>query len=243
MNIGHKLLSIFILMTFVVGVAYAQQVITGTVTANPGNIANTTPWAVKVGDGTNYAAIKGASTAPIAGDSSLVVTMSPNSGLPLPTGAATAANQATEIGSLATIATNTGAAIPTGSNVIGFTSNDPCAQAQTTTQTVTQTTSTTLITGTSAKKTYICSLVIIANASETINIITGTGTGCATTQTAALFGSTTTANGAALAANGGLTLGNGSATVMGGLGNTADNVCITQVGSSRIVTTATYVQK
>lgn len=39
--------------------------------------------------------------------------------LPLPTGAATAANQATEIASLATIATNTGAAIPAGTNLIG----------------------------------------------------------------------------------------------------------------------------
>lgn len=37
----------------------------------------------------------------------------------LPTGAATAANQATEISSLATIATNTGAAIPAGSALIG----------------------------------------------------------------------------------------------------------------------------
>jgi len=37
----------------------------------------------------------------------------------LPTGAATAANQATEISSLATIATNTGAAVPAGTNIVG----------------------------------------------------------------------------------------------------------------------------
>lgn len=37
----------------------------------------------------------------------------------LPTGASTAANQATEISSLATIATNTGAATPAGANIIG----------------------------------------------------------------------------------------------------------------------------
>lgn len=37
----------------------------------------------------------------------------------LPTGASTAANQATEIASLATIATNSGAAIPAGTNLIG----------------------------------------------------------------------------------------------------------------------------
>jgi hypothetical protein len=40
--------------------------------------------------------------------------------LPLPTGAATSANQSTEITSLATIATNTGAAIPPGAANIGF---------------------------------------------------------------------------------------------------------------------------
>ena len=39
--------------------------------------------------------------------------------LPLPTGAATSANQSTEITSLATIATNTGAAVPAGTNNIG----------------------------------------------------------------------------------------------------------------------------
>jgi hypothetical protein len=39
--------------------------------------------------------------------------------LPLPAGAATSANQTTEIGSLATIATNTGAATPAGSAIIG----------------------------------------------------------------------------------------------------------------------------
>ena len=39
--------------------------------------------------------------------------------LPLPSGAATAANQSTEISSLSTIATNTGAAVPAGTNNIG----------------------------------------------------------------------------------------------------------------------------
>ena len=38
----------------------------------------------------------------------------------LPTGAATAANQATEYGYLSTIATNSGAAIPAGTNAVGY---------------------------------------------------------------------------------------------------------------------------
>src|SRR6185437_5262448 len=59
----------------------------GTWTVQPGNVANTTPWKV---DGS-------AVTQPVSASS-----------LPLPTGAATAANQATEITSLGTIATNSG---------------------------------------------------------------------------------------------------------------------------------------
>lgn len=51
----------------------------GTWTVQPGNTANTTPWLTKVGDGTNTAAIKAASTAPAATDPSLVVAISPNS--------------------------------------------------------------------------------------------------------------------------------------------------------------------
>lgn len=141
------------------------------------------------------------------------------------------------------IAQSVSSAIPAGTNVIGFTSNDPCAQIKNTTVAISQTANTTIIAGTSAKKTYICSIAIIAGAAETIDIITGTGSACVTTQTAALMGSTTTANGVSLAANGGLTLGNGSATVMGGLGNTADNVCLMQAASSRISGTVTYVQQ
>lgn len=63
----------------------------GTWTVQPGNTANSTAWLV-TGTGGTF---------PITAAS-----------LPLPTGAATAANQSTEISSLATIATNTGAAIP-----------------------------------------------------------------------------------------------------------------------------------
>ncbi len=49
----------------------------------------------KINDGTNTAAVKAASTAPLATDPALVVGISPNSSLPLPAGAATAANQTT----------------------------------------------------------------------------------------------------------------------------------------------------
>jgi hypothetical protein len=51
----------------------------GTWTVQPGNTANTTPWLQKISDGTNAAAIKAASTAPVATDPALVVSISPNS--------------------------------------------------------------------------------------------------------------------------------------------------------------------
>lgn len=51
----------------------------GTWTVQPGNTANTTAWLAKIGDGTNTAAIKAASTAPVATDPAVVVAISPNS--------------------------------------------------------------------------------------------------------------------------------------------------------------------
>lgn len=51
----------------------------GTWTVQPGNTPNTAPWLAKISDGTNAAAIKAASTAPIATDPALVVAISPNS--------------------------------------------------------------------------------------------------------------------------------------------------------------------
>lgn len=51
----------------------------GTWTVQPGNTANTTPWLSKISDGTNSAAIKAASIAPLTTDAALVVSISPNS--------------------------------------------------------------------------------------------------------------------------------------------------------------------
>ena len=53
----------------------------GTWTVQPGNTANTTPWLIGIGDGTNTATIKAASTAAVAADKALVVAISPNNSL------------------------------------------------------------------------------------------------------------------------------------------------------------------
>src|SRR5271165_2977751 len=57
--------------------------VSGTVTANQGT-ANTTAnaWPLKITDGTNVSAVKAASTAAVATDPALVVTISPNTALP-----------------------------------------------------------------------------------------------------------------------------------------------------------------
>ncbi len=144
-------------------------------------------------------------------------------------------------GTASTTATNTGAAVPAGTNRIGYTSDDPCAQGTKTQVPISQTASTKIISGTSAKKTYVCSLVLIAGAAEIVNVIEGTGSTCGT-GTTVLAGSSTAANGLSFAANGGLTIGGfGSALVAGAAA--ADDVCLTQSGSNRVSGWATYVQQ
>lgn len=117
---------------------------------------------------------------------------------------------------------------------------DPCQAVAKTSTAISQATSTQIISGTSAKKTYICSLALIAGAAENVSITAGTGSVCAT-GASAIVGSTTVANGLIIAANGGLTLGNGGATVASGTVN-ADNICILQSGSVRVSGVITWVQ-
>lgn len=100
----------------------------------------------------------------------------------LPTGAATSANQATEISSLATIATNTGAAVPAGTNLIGNVGTIIPAGATAITASATGTTAATTATlaGTSGKTTYMCWMSIRANATAAATgnaTVTGTITG------------------------------------------------------------------
>ena len=93
-------------------------------TATQGN-----PLWVAGSDGTNAVAlrVKPASTAATATDTALVVAISPNnsiaitaSGLPLPTGAATSANQSTEITALGTINTTLGSPMQDTGGTVGL---------------------------------------------------------------------------------------------------------------------------
>jgi hypothetical protein len=121
---------------------------------------------------------------------------------------------------------------------------DPCQANVKSNATVSQTTSGTLITGTSGKKNYICSLVFLTSAAAEVSLVEYSGT-CTGGTAFATLGSTTAASGLPLAANGGLALGSGSATVVSGAGNTNTgyNVCLLQAGTATIVAQATFVQQ
>jgi hypothetical protein len=103
--------------------------------------------------------------------------------LPLPTGAATAANQTTANASLATIASNTGAAIPAQSNhttnigAVDLISPYPGGAIPITASATGTTAATTAtLAGTTGKTTYICGYSIRANATANTNV-TNTLTG------------------------------------------------------------------
>jgi hypothetical protein len=103
---------------------------------------------------------------------------------------------------------------------------------------ISQTADTQLVTGTAGQRIYICALTIIANAAETVNLISGTGTVCATSPTA-IYGSTTEANGMSLAANGGFA--NVAAQPFVRTSVDGDNLCLTQVGTSRVTGMLSYM--
>ena len=124
------------------------------------------------------------------------------------------------------------------------TAADPCMYQAKSNVTVSQTASGTLITGTSGKKNYLCSLTIIASAAVNVSLVEYSGT-CTGGTAFALLGSTTAANGLPLAANGGLAYGTGGNTVVSGAGDTNSgyNVCLLQNGSGTVVAQATYISQ
>lgn len=89
----------------------------------------------------------------------------------------------------------------------------------------------TVITGTASQYIYICAIVLVAGAAEVINITEGTGTACGT-GTTVIAGSSTQANGMSFAANGGFSAVSGFPFMR--TSTLADNLCITQSGTSRV---------
>lgn len=195
--------------------------VSGSVLVNPGNIPNATPWLMTINQGGNSAVVKAGNTAAVT-DNGLVVAD-------------------------ANVVSAINAATPTGANVIGFVTNDPCSSINSgskTSKAITQSGSASIITGTAAKKTYICSLLFNISDGESISIVEGTtvSTPC-DTGGFALVGSTAVSSGMSLAANQGAAYGNGAATVIYATNANADNVCILQSGSGRLAGSVSYVQQ
>lgn len=142
------------------------------------------------------------------------------SGLPLPTGAATAANQLA-VGDPCTYQLK---------------HNVPIASASGTTA---------LVAGVSAKKIYVCSIALVVPSGVSASLSEGSSSTCGTSAQAGVMGvptSGTAANGMAFAANGGFTYGNGGATVASTATN-ANYLCLFQSGTAQIAGNLTYVQQ
>jgi len=152
--------------------------------------------------------------------------------LPLPAGASTSAKQPA-LGSVGSVSTD----VLTVQNPSG----DPCQTVAKTSVPISQAASAKLLSGTSSKKTYICSFMLVAGDAEDISLVEGTGSICAT-GTAAVIGGTAAPVGPNFQANGGFSLGNGGNTVASGASTNSD-FCLFQSGTGRVAGVLTYVQQ
>jgi len=215
------------LVTGIGGTFPATQ--SGTWTVQPGNTANTTPWLSSISQGGNTASVKAASTAPIATDPAVVVSISPNS---------------VNANGQATMANSAPVAIASNQSAIPISSSDPCLGANKTNLPISQngTSSVQLIALSGATVVYVCSLSLIAAGATTVAITTGTGSACVTGN-AAVIGSTTAniANSLSLATNGGLTLGNGLGTIAKGAASS--ELCMINGTNVFVSGNLTYVQQ
>ena len=107
---------------------------------------------------------------------------------------------------------------------------------------ISQTANAQLITGTAGRKTYLCGLVVGAADLESLSLVGGTGTTCAT-GTYAIVGGTAASTGFTLVAN--TTVFFWSNTVSlppPAAATTGDHVCLLQSGSQRVAGVVTWVQ-
>lgn len=101
--------------------------------------------------------------------------------------------------------------------------------------------STKIITGTSAKKTYICHIDLVTNAANNVALIEGTVTNCGT-GTAGIAGGTTAASGWNFSVNGGISLGMGRYSVNQSATN-ADDVCLITSAATQLSGGVKWVQQ
>lgn len=86
-----------------------------------------------------------------------------------------------------------------------------------------------LVTGATARRYAICSIILVNAAAENISLVEGSGSTCGT-GTTAVIGSTTAANGPNLGANGGFSAGSGNGTIAI-QNNPGNDICLLKSGA------------
>jgi hypothetical protein len=123
---------------------------------------------------------------------------------------------------------------------------DPCTfQTKSYFNTSTASGTTALVTGVSAKKVYLCSLLVVVPSAISWSLSEGSSATCGTSNQAAVIGvatNGTAANGVPSAANGGVTWGSGTGTVAQ-TATAANYLCLFQSGTVQIVASGSYVQQ
>lgn len=124
-----------------------------------------------------------------------------------------------------------------GSTVVA----DPCEVNAAVYLAISQAASTQIISGTASNKLYICHIFVevASTGGEKFSVVAGTGSVCAT-NSVAVIGSTTAANGMDFSASGGMSLGSGAKAIAKTTVN-ADNLCILQSGTTRLNGSMKYV--
>ena len=139
--------------------------------------------------------------------------------------------------------TNTNANGPaTAANSSPVVLPDPCQSGTKLYKPISITTNTTtnIITGTSAKNTYICHMFLTSAAADNVAIISGTTGATCGANTVALLGGTTATNGPNFPANGGFSIGDGGFAVLK-VQTANDDVCIITSAATPLAGSVTYV--
>lgn len=153
---------------------------------------------------------------------------------------------------LTTLNSTAGSSIVAGTNLIGkITPNDgtnnqifgPCqtVAATFTPINISASGSAKIITGTAAKKTYICHIHVVTNAANNVALVEGTGSNCGTS-TAGMAGGTTAATGWNFSANGGISIGNSDRAVAQ-TATAADDVCLNPSAATQLSGVVVWVQQ
>jgi len=118
---------------------------------------------------------------------------------------------------------------------------DPCLGQTKSFVSFTQTANTKIVSGTSSKKIYVCSINVVTATAQNVAVVEGTGTTCGTgTAGVTGFGGSTAATGWNFQANGGISYGNGASS-LGAEGTAADDFCVFQSGSGQVSGGMSYV--